>query len=273
MADQAKHEAMVREVWRTYLTTGEYVKETRQRRLFRRLPGPPDTRCKNCYAPFEGIGARIVRVIYNKHPSTYNPRICNACEEFAREFQGGAEVELSMLFADVRGSTTLAEGMSPSAFSALIDRFYQSTTDVLIHTDALIDKLAGDEVTAFYFPGFAGPEHAKRAVGAAQELLRVTGHGEPGGPWIPVGVGIHTGTAFFGVVGTETGMRDITALGDAVNVAARLASQAGPGEVVVSEATGAAAGLDTEGLEHRQLDLKGKSESVNAWVIHVAPGR
>jgi adenylate cyclase len=62
-------------------------------------------------------------------------------------------------------------------------------------------------------------------------------------------------------------------LGDAVNVAARLASHAGSGEVVVSEATGTAAGLDTEGLDRRQLDLKGKSEPVDAWVIHVAPGR
>jgi adenylate cyclase len=271
MPDQSEHEAKVKEFWRTYLTTGEYEKETRQRRLFRRLPGPPQARCKNCYAPFEGIGAGVVRVIYNKRPSTYNPRICNVCEEFARKFQGGTEVELSMLFADVRGSTALAEGMSPSEFSALIDRFYQSTTDVLIRTDSMIDKLAGDEVAAFYFPGFAGPEHAKRAVGAAEELLRVTGHGEPGGPWIPVGVGVHTGTAFFGAVGTESGMMDITALGDAVNVAARLASHAGSGEVVVSEATGTAAGLDTEELDRRQLDLKGKSEPVDVWVIHVAP--
>jgi adenylate cyclase len=52
-----------------------------------------------------------------------------------------------------------------------------------------------DEVTALFIPGFTGQEHARRAVEAGQALLRVTGHAEPGGPWVPVGVGIHTGTA------------------------------------------------------------------------------
>ncbi len=271
MSEQSEREAMIEGLWRTYLTTGEFKKENRQRRLFRLLPANPTYhRCKNCHAPFDGIGAPIVRILFNKRPSNMNPRFCTVCENFAREYQGGAEIEMSILFADIRGSTTLAEGMTPTEFSKLIDRFYRRTTHLLVNADAMIDKLVGDEVTAFFFPGFI-PDHARVAVETAEAILRVTGHGDADGPWAPVGVGVHTGIAFMGSVGSGDGVVDITALGDTVNTAARLASQAGPGEVVVSEETCRAAGLDTSGMERRQLNLKGKSKPVDVQVIHVRP--
>ena len=199
-----------------------------------------------------------------------NPRLCNACEEFAREHQGGAEIELSVLFADIRGSTTIAEQMSNAEFSRLIDRFYQAATDVMIRSDALVDKLIGDEVTGLYIPGYAGAEHARRAIEAAQDILKATGHGSPEGPWIPVGAGVHTGVAYVGAVGSRNGIVDITALGDAPNVGARLASQARAGEVLLSDATAAAAGLDRENIEERQLQLKGRGEPVTVCVLNVS---
>ncbi len=177
-----------------------------------------------------------------------------------------------MLFADVRGSTALAERMSAADFSRLMNRFYAAATDVLIKTDALIDKLIGDEVVAFYLPLLTGPRHARPAVQAAQDLLRATGHGRSGGPWLPVGVGVHTGVAYFGGVGGVDGsVSDWTALGDNVNIAARLASEAGPGEALISDAAYAAAGLDLGQLEQRQLELKGKSEPVSVRVVRAAP--
>jgi len=114
-------------------------------------------------------------------------------------------------------------------------------------------------------PGLAGPDHARLAVRAAQELLHVTGHADPGGAWLPVGV--HTGIAFVGAMGKEGSATYITALGDNVNTAARLASKAGPGEILVSEAAYAAAGLDLANVEQRQLELKGKSEPVGVRVL------
>ena len=105
-----------------------------------------------------------------------------------------------MLFVDVRGSTTIAEKMDTHEFSRLMNRFYEATIDVLVQADAFIEKLVGDEVTALFIPGYAGQEHARKAVEAGQVLLRVTGHGEPGGPWVPVGVGIHTGKAWVGSI-------------------------------------------------------------------------
>ncbi len=163
--------------------------------------------------------------------------------------------------------------MSATEFSQLMNRFYAAATGVLIKTDALIDKLVGDEVIGVYFPAFAGSEPARLAVQAAQELLRVTGHGDPGGPWLPVGVGVHTGITFFGTVsGADGTFSDFTALGDNVNITARLASQAGPGEALISDATCSAAGLDLGHLELRQLELKGKSEPVSVRVMRTTPG-
>ncbi|KPK07785.1 MAG: hypothetical protein AMJ56_12815 [Anaerolineae bacterium SG8_19] len=252
-------------LWRTYLTTGELEQERRQRRLFRMLPGTP--RCNNCYAPFQGTGGRIVRLVYGKRPSNLNPQLCNICEEFARQYQGGAEIELSLLFADVRGSTALAEGMSPTEYSQVINRFYEAATHVMIHTNALIDKIIGDQVAGMYVPGFAGTDHARRAIEAAQEIMRVTGHGGPDEPWISLGAGVHTGTAFVGSIRSGEGTADITVLGDAPNTAARLSTSAGRGEILISEAAIVAAGLPIDNLEKQVLELKGKSAPVSVYVL------
>ncbi len=254
----------VEHLWRTFLTTGEFEKESRQRHLFQLLPGTP--RCKLCYAPFKGAGSSVVRLAYHKVPSNLNPHLCNACEDFAHHFQGGAEIELSLLFADVRGSTTLAESMSPLDYSKLINRFYNTSTEVMVQSDALVDKITGDQVAAMYVPGFAGTEHARRAIAAAREILRATGHNRPKGPWIPLGVGIHTGIAFVGSVGSKEGPSDITVLGDAANTTARLASSARQGEILISDAAYQSAGLDLGALEERNLELKGKSDRV---LVHV----
>ena len=140
----------------------------------------------------------------------------------------------------------------------------------MVKTDAIIDKLVGDEVIGLYLPGWAGSEHAGLAVRAAQGLLRATGHGDPDGPWLPVGVGVHTGIAYVGTVrGTEGTVADFTALGDAVNTTARICSKAGPGEVLISETAYAAAGLNLGDLEQRQLELKGKSEQLNVRVLRI----
>jgi adenylate cyclase len=166
----------------------------------------------------------------------------------------------------------MAEQMSGAEFSRLMNRFYAAATDVLIKTDAFIDKLIGDEVMAVYLPIFTGQSHARPAVQAAQGLLRVTGHDDPGGPWLPVGVGVHTGITFFGTVsGAEGTFSDFTALGDNVNITARLASQAAPGEALISDAACLAAELDPAHLEQRQLELKGKSEPVSARVMRATP--
>jgi adenylate cyclase len=229
------------------------------------IPGFP--RCKICYAPFRGWGSTMVRVLYGKRPSNLNPKLCNVCEEFAKKYQGGAEIELTLLFVDVRGSTSLAERMRPKDFSALINRFYTTATRIMVDSDALIDKVIGDQAAGMYVPGIAGPEHARKAVEAAHKIMTETGHGESGEPWIPLGIGVHTGIAFVGSVGLPGSTNDITVLGDAANTAARLSSSAKVGEILVSKNTFASAGIHIQGLEERELTLKGKDKSIAVCVL------
>jgi adenylate cyclase len=257
------------DLWREFLTTGESKLEKRGRRVLARLPDDP--RCKTCNAPFEGIGAPIVRLLLGKRRSKTDPRFCNTCTDFMRTHPGGYEVEITMVFADVRGSTTIAEDLPPAEFSRLINRFYRVTTDVMLKSDAFIDRLIGDEVVGIFVPGLAGPEHARRAIDAAQDLMRATGHADLSGPWISVGAGVHTGLSYVGTVGSEMGAMDFTALGDVPNVAAHLASLAAPGEVIVSEAAIAAVGMDMQAAEHRQLQIKGRREEIAVTVLRVAP--
>jgi adenylate cyclase len=257
-------EQTLEEEWYKMLTEGEPV----PRHIYHFLGRlPSDPRCKLCGAPFKSWGGFIMHLL-GRDQSRYNPRFCEKCKVF--EHPGGAEVPLTMLFADVRGSTSLAEQMTAREFGRLINRFYSVASHVLIQTDALVDRLMGDEAIGLYIPGFAGPDHPRRAIDAAQELLRRTGHRVKAGPWIPVGIGIHTGPAFVGVVGEEASAMDFTALGDNVNIAARLASAAGSGEILISEAAFSAAHLQSETLERRQLELKGKTEAIGVYILPVA---
>jgi adenylate cyclase len=277
MNEESEREKLAELLWRTYMTTGKVIHEADPvwfeskslRTIVRRLPSDP--RCKVCQYPFEGIGGKLSRMLLDVRRSKLNPQLCNICERTAQRFQGGAEIELSMLFADVRGSTSLAEGTSPLEFSKLINRFYEVTTRALFSHNAMVEKLIGDEVTGFFVPGFSGEHHASDAVKAAERILKVTGHRDKAGPWIPVGVGVHTGAAFVGAVTTSDGVSEITILGDSVNTAARLASEAGPGEIVVSESALANAKLAVDNLEARHLKLKGRAEPVDVRVIEVRP--
>ncbi len=102
------------ELWREVLT-GEGSKMLRLRRRNRRFPGAP--RCKSCLLPLEGPVARVIGLFSSYGRSEMNPNFCNQCEVFVRKHPGGAEIELSLRFADVRGSTALAEGMGPSSIA------------------------------------------------------------------------------------------------------------------------------------------------------------
>jgi adenylate cyclase len=256
------------EYWRNLLLYGLSPVEQRFRPIFGKLPESP--RCKLCYAPFKGFGSTLMKLAFNKRQSNFNPNMCTTCEEHVNRYIGGAEVELSMLFADMRGSTRLAEQMSISEFRSLIDRFYRTGAGVLVEGDAFVDKLVGDEVSGGFVPGFSGPRHALRAIEAAQKILTLTGHADNEGPWAPVGVGVHTGVAYVGVVGSKGGVLDVTALGDAPNTASRLASEAAAGEILVSDQAWIVPGPEVEPVEQRELSVKGRQQPVKVHVLRVS---
>jgi adenylate cyclase len=252
--------------WRGFLDgTSPSVQVWRRiRRTLARIPRSP--RCKTCQAPFEGPLKPIFR-LFGKQPFEKNPRYCRGCYHWLTQSKGGAEITLSMLFADVRGSTPMAERLGASRFAEVMDRFYATGVDVLIRHDALIERFMGDQVVGYFVPGFAGPAHARAAIDAGLELLTATGHAPGEEPWIPVGIGVHTGDAYVGTVGTE--VLEFTALGEAVTLAARLASVANAGELLATEATYAAAEL-RDPAESRDLELKGLTAPVRVRVLDAA---
>lgn len=247
-------------IWVEWFATSAFAVDKRLRHIFRLLPRDP--RCRLCNAPFQGVGATLVRVMFGKQRSQLNPRYCNLCDEAARLFPSGAEVAMSMLFADVRGSTALSKNMRPAEFSQLINRFYTESTKLIADEDGLVEKLAGDTVAAFWGAGLAGPEYVQRTLHVAQNLSKIMIRQQ-----IPVGIGVHAGVAYFGVVGTANGLTDFAAVGDEVNMAARLVSHSAAGEIIVSEQALKEAGTDGSALERRSLDLKGISEPVLVRVM------
>jgi adenylate cyclase len=253
------HKPELDRMWHDWFTTDAASVEKRLFRAFRMLPHDP--RCKICYSPFEGMGG-LMMSIFGRKQSQLNPYFCNVCEDFAKKHPGGSEVEMSMLFADVRGSTALSEQMTVTEFRELINRFFVESTNAIAREDGLLEKLAGDAVAAFWGAGFAGKDYVARTIRAAQKIQKVMEQQK-----IPVGIGVHAGVAYFGAMGSAEGLVNISAIGDEVNTAARIASKAAAGEVLISEQALNAAGMDSSQLESRSLELKGLSGPVTVRVM------
>ena len=215
--------------WRALLT-GEDPSIRQVRRLWRRVPSSP--RCKVCASPFHGAGGVVARLFWHG-PMRDNPLLCRACFGQLSRHPGGAEIEISVVFADVRGSTGLAERSSAAAFRGLLQSYYGSAAAAIDANGGIIDKFLGDGIMALFIPVISGENHAKRAIDAGRAILSAVEHDGLADKGLMIGAGVHTGEAFVGVVGSDEKI-DFTALGDTVNVAARLGSVAGPGELLVS---------------------------------------
>lgn len=182
---------------------------------------------------------------------------------------GGVEIEVGVLFADVRGFTALSETESPQTVARLLDRFYATAAGVLCKHDAFIDKLIGDEVMALFFTGLTGPGCFDKMASAAEGLLSGVGYGSRAGCWLPLGIGMDFGPAFVGNVGAGE-VKDFTAIGDVVNTAARLQGEAKPGQIVMSERVYQSVSDRYPDARLAELELKGKSEPVPARIVEVA---
>jgi len=252
------------ERWRAYLTGADPAARA-GRALWQKLPSPP--RCELCAAPFRGPFAPLLRLI-GKRPFIKNPRYCDFCMSRLIKAEGGAEIEMSALFADVRGSTTLAEQLGPTRMREIIDRFYTAGVDVLCQGGAMVDRFMGDQIVGYFVPLYASV-HPRSAIETGLALLKVTGSLPGKTPWIPIGVGVHTGEAFVGTVGRAGGLLELTAIGESINVAARLASIAAAGELVCSEAAYVASGVTHPG-ERREVVLKGVTTPVHVRILRAA---
>jgi adenylate cyclase len=251
------------EIWQKMFAEGSSVLDT-GRAVLGKIPA--DTRCMFCHGPFDGVGGRVMSMIGRGQAREY-PLVCNSCVRQGDKHPGGAHVDIATLFADMRGSTPTAERIGDRAFSELINRFFRTSQDVLLGANALLGRLAGDEAIGYFVPGIAGPDYAQAALDSAVELLRATGHTDEDGPWIPLGVGVHAGNAYVGLLGEQGSTKELTALGDDINIGARLADSARVGEILASLELTRMIDLDTADLEHRKLNLKGKTEPFEVAVI------
>jgi adenylate cyclase len=261
------------EEWRTMLT-GENPVVQRFRRAFLRVPSAPH--CKLCHAPFGGVGGFILKPVFG--PWEKNPQLCKNCiGALAKMGVGGAEIPISLLFADIRGSTALGERLRPAEFSALLQAFYTIAADAISGHDGVVDKFVGDEAIGLFIPGYAGHDHAAKAIAAGRRIIDRVGatDASAAGP-IPVGAGVHTGIAFVGTVGSSTEISDFTALGDPVNTTARLAQLAAAGELLVSADAARDGRLDADRLERRTVEIRGRAATLDVVVVDAMaalPGR
>src|ERR1700690_2157118 len=124
------------EEWRELLN-GDHKGMLALRRAFRRVPDGP--RCKLCHAPFAGFGGFVLRPWFG--PWERNAQLCKNCmRHLTEQGVGGAEVELSMLFADIRGSTGLGGPLPPAEFTALLSSFYRLASAAITSNDGVVDK-------------------------------------------------------------------------------------------------------------------------------------
>lgn len=254
------------EHWRALLT-GEDASLKQLRRIWTHVPASP--RCKVCAAPFHGLGSVATKLAMHGK-SAENPLLCGMCFKQLGKHPGGAEIDISVLFADVRGSTGLAEQIPAAEFRRHLQRYYELGSHAIERNGGIVDKYLGDGIMALFIPVLTGEQHARRAVAAARDLLLDVARSELPRAGVHVGVGVDAGTAFVGVMGADERL-DFSALGDTVNVAARLGGAAGPDRLLVSERAWSVSGFETTDVipARQALDVAGRQEPI--VVIDLGP--
>lgn len=181
---------------------------------------------------------------------------------------GGESQRITLLFADVRGFTTMAEKMKPREAVELLNEFFTRMTNVIFEHDGTLDKYLGDGLMALFGAPFALQNDAEAAVRAAVNMQKSLAelNKTSAKPPLEIGIGIHTGEAVVGFLGTERRM-DYTAVGDTVNVASRLTSQAGPGQIVISAATCAQIHGGIPCCPLAAMKLKGRDEPIDVHEV------
>ena len=236
--------------------------------------------CKGCLQqlhlpiPIHGPLSIPLRIV-GLRPSRMNPNMCNLCETMFKHIKKSSQVRvpLTILFADVRGYTTMSELADSPEIIRLLSDFYERSGEAVWERDGIVNKLIGDALLAIFNFPIERNSHVENAVLAALALqercasLCSIGRGESQVS-IGVGVGIHTGTAAIGDVGRAC--RDFTAVGPVVNLASRLQGAARPGEILVTESVYECVAEQFPNAQKRVCQLKGLEQPVSTWVLHRA---
>jgi class 3 adenylate cyclase len=214
--------------------------------------------------PFRAFGVR---------PSRMNPNTCTICELMFTKVMRARKITIdaTILFADLRGYTSLSQSQSPDAVSGLLDAFYDACADAIWEHDGLLNKTIGDAVMAvFNFP-LKRDGHARNAVLAAREIQKnwrdrrealVEAHGLTASE-LGIGIGIHSGELSFGEFGHSH--RDLTAIGTVVNTASRAQSVAEADQILVTRAVFERSQPDLKDSAAKTFQLKGFNAPIELY--------
>lgn len=184
---------------------------------------------------------------------------------------GGVNQTITILFADIRGFTRISEHAPPEKIVGLLNRYFSAMTDIIFAHGGTLDKYLGDGLMALFGAPTTTPEDASNALNAAVAMqrrllginieLRQEGLSEVG-----VGIGLHTGEVTVGYIGSER-RSEYTAIGDPVNTASRLESNAKGGEILVSDATAKAARSRYKLHPREPITVKNREQPVILWEV------
>ena len=184
---------------------------------------------------------------------------------------GGQRLPITVLFSDIRGFTAMAEAMGPDAVAQLLSEYFTEMVEVIFEHGGTLDKFIGDAVMALWGAPISHSDDPDRAVEAAIAMQRAIEElnrswAAAGRPEIGVGMGISHGEVFAGNIGSHRRL-EYTVLGDAVNIAARLCAEAGPGEILVSESVLRVMRKQVDYEYLPELGLKGKTQTVQVYRV------
>jgi class 3 adenylate cyclase len=234
--------------------------------------------CKGCWQqmhvpiPLRGIAALPFRA-FGIRRSRMNPNICTICETMFTKVMRARKVsiDVTVLFADLRGYTALSQSLPEDQIAALLDVFYDECASAIWEYDGLLNKTIGDAIMAIFNFPIRQPDHAARAIDAAREIQRRchARQSMPVGPLdgackaIGVGIGMDSGMVSFGEFGRSH--RDLTAIGTVVNTAARAQAAAEAGQILVTRTVRDRCGPVLAASEGRLYPLKGLSEPAELY--------
>jgi adenylate cyclase len=194
--------------------------------------------------------------------SPRNPNLCTRCGTHVDE---GRVVEITVTFADLSSFTEMTHDLGPERTHEIVDAFLRMATDVLVRHGAFIDKYVGDAVMALFNVPIRYDDHARRALFAAIELRSdLENLSRRYGAPLAASIGIATGWARVGRLGSDDS-KDYTAIGDVVNLAARLQAKANPGEILISDASYVKHSSDFPEAVSEEIMLKGFREPVRTY--------
>jgi adenylate cyclase len=202
----------------------------------------------------------------------FAPRLAAQIASSAHQLKlGGDKATVAVLFSDIRGFTALSESMTPDDVAKLLSEYFSVMVEVVFRHGGTLDKFIGDAVMAQWGAPIGAADDADRAMDAALDMLRELetlnrGWSAENRPPLQIGVGLSFGESFAGYIGSERRL-EYTVIGDVVNIASRLCSEAGSGEILLTDAMRAALSEPPPMRERGTMELKGKSQAMPVFSV------